>query len=487
MGMGGFIRNLIRGKNAMMPIEDIIKLEIEDWLTSEKLQQMKESERYYRGKHDILDYERKGIGPGGQPITLPHMANNRLIHMHMRKLTDQKAGYLFSRRMTLQTDDMNYLKALEELLGDEFQTLLKRLGKEAVKKGIAWLHVYYDEQGKLSFKRMISEEIIPLWRDNDHTQLDALIRIYPVIVYEGREKKIINKVQYWTTDGVQHYEYRDGTLIPDVEVDMNSHMTVKTAQGQVQPLNWQRIPFIPFKYNETEQTLLEFIKTLIDDYDRRRSQTSNDIEDKPKSIYKLKNYGEPLGEFRKNLALYQAVNIEDTSEVPGDLDTLDINIETEATVPHIEQLRKDIYEMGRGVDMRPDKVGNSPSGKALRILYNDLELDANDIEAEFQGSLDQLLWFIDQHLKNTGQGEFSTSKVTFVFNRDMLIDESDIIENCKNSTGIISDETIIANHPWVTNIHEEVQRLKKQRDEDPTGYEDLVGDESDDSDQDDQS
>ena len=47
----------------------------------------------------------------------------------------------------------------------------------------------------------------------------------------------------------------------------------------------------------------------------------------------------------------------------------------------------------------------------------------------------------------------------------MTIDETAVITNCSNSKGVVSDETILANHPWVKNVNEELNKLKKQREE----------------------
>jgi SPP1 family phage portal protein len=131
----------------------------------------------------------------------------------------------------------------------------------------------------------------------------------------------------------------------------------------------------------------------------------------------------------------------------------------------MEMLRKSIYEFGRGVDTQSDKFGNSPSGIALRFLYGDLDMDANIIETEFQASLEQLLWFVNQHLANTTNKDYSEFDVEFIFNRDILINETEAVTNAKDSVGVISDETIVANHPWVTNVQDELDRLKKEKSE----------------------
>ncbi len=189
------------------------------------------------------------------------------------------------------------------------------------------------------------------------------------------------------------------------------------------------------------------------------SENADNIEDMPSSIIVLKNYGGgKLEDARRNLAQLRMVRV----EADGGIDTLGIDIDTTALSNHIAELRKSIYEFGRGVDTQTDKFGNNPSGIALRSLYQDLDLDANTIEAEFQASLEQLLWFVDQHLYNTTKVDYSSYDVDFILNRDVMINETEAVENVKNSVGILSDETNLANHPWVTDVQAEEERKKKE-------------------------
>ena len=51
---------------------------------------------------------------------------------------------------------------------------------------------------------------------------------------------------------------------------------------------------------------------------------------------------------------------------------------------------------------------------------------------------------------NTGQGNYENENVTVIFNRDILINETESIANCSASVGILSDETIVGQHPWVS-------------------------------------
>jgi hypothetical protein len=87
------------------------------------------------------------------------------------------------------------------------------------------------------------------------------------------------------------------------------------------------------------------------------------------------------------------------------------------------------------------------------------------METEFQASLEQLRWFIDTHLYNSTEVDYSGEDVEFIFNKDMPIDETAIITAIKDSIGILSDETLVAQHPWVTDLVEELKRIKKQKEE----------------------
>ena len=62
-------------------------------------------------------------------------------------------------------------------------------------------------------------------------------------------------------------------------------------------------------------------------------------------------------------------------------------------------------------------------------------------------------------------GDYEGAELQIVFNRDILINETESIENCSKSVGILSTETIVEQHPWVTDVEVELARLRKEKDE----------------------
>ena len=229
------------------------------------------------------------------------------------------------------------------------------------------------------------------------------------------------------------------------------------------PYNWQKIPLIAFKSDELEQPLLNRIKSLQDALNELISDFANNMqEDNRNTILKIRNYdGENMGEFRRNLATYGAVKVRED----GDVDTLHIEVSSSNYEAILKLLKKTIIENGGGFDGKSDTLGNNPNQLNIRSMYSEIDLEANDFETEFQASFEELIWFVANHLKNTGQGNFINEKVDIVLNRDILVNESQAIADIRNSVGIISEETLLAQHPWVTDVQEELKKLKNERQE----------------------
>ena len=94
-----------------------------------------------------------------------------------------------------------------------------------------------------------------------------------------------------------------------------------------------------------------------------------------------------------------------------------------------------------------------------------MDLDCSNIETEFQASLEYFKYFIDNWLYLKTNKDYSEIDLDFIFNKTMTVNEQELIENCKNSVGIISMKTIRAKHPYVTDIEKEEKQIKIEEQE----------------------
>ena len=128
-------------------------------------------------------------------------------------------------------------------------------------------------------------------------------------------------------------------------------------------------------------------------------------------------------------------------------------------------LKKAIIENARGYDSRDERMNNNPNQMNIQSMYSDIDLDANGMETEYQAAFEEVLLFIKTYLKDIGKGDYFNEEVNVIFNKDQLINESEVIENCKASFDILSDKTVIEQHPWVNDVNAELEEIKKQKDD----------------------
>lgn len=451
------------GAASRMSDKQFVAREISNWLASKKRRLMITGMDYFYGKQDIDNKERTGIGRDGQVETIENIPNNRVKDNLYRKLVNQKKGYLFGSPFTVQCEDDTYTDLLNDIYDARFMRLMKQLGEDALNCGIAWLYPYYNSRGELSFKRFAPYTVLPFWSDAEHTKLECAIRVYDVLSYEGTNERTITKVEVYEDTGITYFEYDSGGLIA-CEPWHTSYFTATTEQHGEIPMNWSRVPLIAFKYNSQERPLIAGTKSLQDAINTILSNfTDNMEEDVRNTIMVLVNYdGENLGEFRHNLATYGAVKVHSTDGVSGDVKTLQVQVDSSNYQAILEVLKKAIIENGMGFDAKDDRLNGNANQMNLQAIYNDIDLDANDMELEFQAGLDELRWYIDCHLANTGKGDYFDVPVDIHFNRNMMVNKSEQIDNCKNSVGLLSKKTILANHPFVTDVDAELDQIDKE-------------------------
>lgn len=467
------IKNIIaNGANTSMTDTQVLELEIARWKKSTKRKNMITGEKYYSGDHDILTRKRTIIGKDGLLQEVENIPNNKIVDNQYAKMVDQKKNYLLGKPLTFDVENTKYENALKEVFNKRFHRTLKNLGEDTLNGGIAWLHPYYNEFGELCFKKFEPYEILPFWKDAEHTILDFAVRLYEVQAYEGAQEKTIEKVELYSINGIERFVFQNGSLIPDVENPSSDHMILEDEKGEPQGFNWGKIPLIAFKYNNKEIPLINRVKQLQDGINTMLSDFENNMqEDARNTILVIKNYdGQNLAEFRHNLATYGAVKVKTVDGAAGEVDTLTIEVNAENYKAIIEIFKKALIENARGYDAKDERMNGNPNQMNIQSMYSDIDLDANEIETEYQASFEELLWFVNAHLVNIGKGDFTNEEVAIIFNRDILINESESIDNCKKSVGILSNETIISQHPWISDVDKELQRLKDEKQESIDDY-----------------
>ena len=450
-----------------MTDEQFIVAEIKRFQRSQKYREMIAGENYYKGKHDVLFKQRTAIGENGKLTILDNLPNNKIVDNQYKKMVDQKVQYVVGQPFLIRSENQQFVDSVTPYLQTKkFFKFIKAVLKDAVNCGIGWVYPHYNNDGEYVYTRFKPYEVIPMWKDAEHTILDCAIRVYEIVVYEGIEEKVATKVEVFNPDGIYYFELKDENLIPE-DPFFEPYFTVFNEDGTEQGYEWERIPLIAFRCGEEEIPLINRCKSMQDGLNKIESQWQDQMEEDPRNtIMVLVNYdGQNLGEFRRNLAQYGAVKVRSMDGSNGDVRTLQIQVNAENYKAIIEQFKKAIVENCMGYDAKDDRIGSNANEMNLKSMYSDIELEANATETELQASFEELIWFLNCHLSHIHIGDFDGEEYEIIFNRDIMISESDVINNIKNSVGILSDETLLAQHPWVDDPDEEMKRVQKQKEE----------------------
>lgn len=459
--MGGAEK--IAPENPPITDREFLETEILSWKTGAKRREQIKGCLYYQNKHDILHRQRTVIGRDGQTETVDNLPNNKIVLNIYGKLVNQKTDYLLGKPLLIQCENQALKKELKEIFGGDFSAVLKNAGKAALNGGISWLYPQITEKG-VKFRIFQGHQILPFWRDADHTSLDMAVRVYKTCRYSGRTPLIQEKAEVFTPKGIRRCTLDKGRLIP--EGNPIPYIEARGLEGKAF-FNWQEIPLIPVKYNEEEMPLLNRVKSLQDSLNDMLSDFKNNMQEDPRNtILVLKNYdGTDLGEFRKNLAQYGVVKVRCEGDAQGGVETLSIEVNGDNYKSIIEMLKKAIVEAGMGLDL--SGLNGAGLGNYNRMLvksmYTDLDLDADNMETQLQASFRKLLPFIFTYFKLMGKGDYFGEQVKFIFNRDMPVNESEVIDDCIKSLSILSRKTAVEQHPWVTDTEKELERVEKER------------------------
>ncbi|MFA7745116.1 phage portal protein [Salinicoccus roseus] len=397
----------------------------------------KTGQRYYDNHPDIKDEDPPKDTDGQTDEDKPDW---RFEHGPHANLVDQKVGYIVGESPNYQHKDEKVMKIIEKHLGYDFDDDLNDILTAASNKGVEWLHPYVDEEGDFNTLEIPAEQIIPIWKDRKQRVLQAVIRHYTV----GKEQR----VEYWTAEQVWYYIMSEGELQLAWYHGVGEANPTTHLNGE----SWGRVPFIPFKNNSQSESDIWRYKTFIDAMNRRTSDTQNMFDESTELIYILQGYeGTKMDEFKKNLKYYSGIAVSED----GGVKTIQIEVPVKSSIEWVEELREWIYEYGRGVDFKKNELGNSPTGIALRFLYTGLDLKTKQLARKTIPAIKQLLWFIFEY---EGIDSNLAEEVDVTFNYNRMVNELEQSQIASTSQSYLSEETVLAHHPWVDDVEKEKER-----------------------------
>lgn len=447
----------------------------------------RESLNYYFNKNDITNRNNgeSKVNEHGKDNLL-RSADNRVSSNYHQLLVDQEAGYVSTIPPTIDVEDDTLNSKIKDTLGDNFGLRMTQLVVDAANAGVSWLHYWIDDSNQFRYGIVPPDQVTPIYSNDLDKKLLAVRRTYQQL--NPDDGKYYKVHEYWTNKDVTVYKskssnYSDLQAMDDrfTSVDISTGTGMGTSN--VLNHNFGRIPFIPFPKNKYERPDLLKYKGLIDVYDNVYNGFVNDVDDVQEVILVLTNYGgEPLDEFRKSLKEDKAIKIDSvgTGDKSG-VETLTIDIPTEARNSLLSITKSDIFIHGQGIDPTNFEANNA-TGVAIKMLYSHLELKASMTESYFRDSLNQLVRAILNWLHAP---DADGRKINQTWTRTAIqndVEQAQIVAQVAQYT---SDEAVAKGNPLVSDWQQELEDkaddvVKHDGYDNPKAQDDLNNEDEDD-------
>lgn len=417
------------------------------------------AKRYYEKKNDILYGKKADDTDSENPL---RNSDNRVPSNFYRLQVNQKAAYAFTKPPKFDVGDEKANDIIATSLGDAYKKKCKALCIQAANNAVAWLHYWKNENGEFRYAVVDSTQIIPVWSEDLEKELYAVLRTYTKIGRENGKKYIIYEI--WTDTECQAFQREENLPLDQLQYcNMYAAVEMSTGEAEYSSIyrhDWGVVPFIFFNNNDEMLSDLTDVKELIDSYDKVYSGFINDLQDIQELIFILTNYGgeaEDAASVLEEMRTKKVIQVEsEGADDRSGISTLAIDIPVEAREKVLTMTRKAIFEQGMAIDPDPQNFGNS-SGVALSYLYSLLELKTGMLETEFTISFNHLVRAI---LKCYGM---VPKKIEQTWTRTSVSNDAELADIASKSKGVISDETIVRNHPWVKDPKDELELLEKQK------------------------
>ena len=379
--------------------------------------------------------------------------SNKLVSGYPSYITDNFVGYMVGQPITYKSDNVDLLEKLNLnfLYNDEVDHNTT-LAQEQSICGYAYELLYRDEDSNARFTCLETENTIVVYENNLEEKELFIIRL----VYTEDNKGLV-----YAYDNVNEYIY-------SLENDKVGNLIIQS------PHYFMSVPVCTYENNRQRIGDFEKVLSLINAYDLTNSDTANDFEYFTNALLVVSGVvmeneeGQPLN-FKDNRVL----NFADTN---SKAEYLMKNINDSALENYKNRLNRDILRFSNIVDMSDENFASNLSGIAIKFKLQGMENITSIKESKFRKGLMKRIELLVHYLKLKTNTDFTYTEITPVFTRNIPANDSETVSMIKQLYGIVSDETLLAQLPFVENVQDELEAIEEKKSKEAISY-DIFSDE----------
>jgi SPP1 family phage portal protein len=392
---------------------------------------------YYKTHHKI---EHREMSDTSKP-------NNKLIHDYPGYIVNMCVGYFLGKPVAYNSKSSNdsYLSTLQDIFdfNDEADENAE-IEKTCSIMGEAFEILFQDEDGKTRFIQVPNDQIIVVYDTTLDPKIKVAVRYYKVLDVNNNTTI---KIDVYTAYKISHYTQNGLNYTLDSE---EKHY-------------FDEVPVIHYLNNKEQIGDFERVISLIDAYDKQQSNTQNDFDYFTDAYLKIKNMDgtdkEDINQMRENRAIKVGQD--------GDVEWLVKDMNDAALENYKTRLNKDIHKFSDVPDLSDEAFAGDLSGIAIRFKLFCLEQIASMKERKFKRALQRRIELITNILNIRG-GNYIYTDIDMTFTRNIPANLTEIVQMVQGLKGTVSEGTLLAQIPFITDVKAEKDKIKKEQEENPS-------------------
>lgn len=410
-----------------------------------RLQKLK---RYYSAKNDTI------MNRAFKDTTKP---NNKIATPWSKYITDLTTAYFIGKGVSYNSTDTVLLDVVNRTsdYNDE-SSKNQQLAINASIYGIAYEQVYlYGEDAKIRYSVLDTETVIPIYSDDIEEDLIYAIRFYDAS--DITTDKVTRRIVLYGEDFITEYESENGNI----------------SLVSERPHFLGEVPINVYKNNSDCVGDSELLIPLVDAYDLSLSDTQNSREELLNSYLLFKNCNLDNDDQIVQMKQKRVISIEDTEQgMQSSVEFLNKNTNDVELEQYTTRVERNI-KMFSGIGDLETKSHQSATSAEMSMMG--LTQNIAIKENYFRYALIRRIELICNALKLKGVVfDFSTIKATFT--RNLPVDVGVMADTISKLRGLVSNETLIQQLPFITDVSSEMARLGKENDINTYGDMLMVGD-----------
>lgn len=406
------------------------------------LERLEKLRKAYENDRDIL----KRTRPAGR-------ANNRIAHGFAKYIATMSSGYMVGKPVAYSAPD-DQEQALEQITDD-----YKRSDMDSVDVELARYAAIY---GKAAMIVYADEEAVPRCAA---TSPEKAFAVYDDSI-ESRPMFGVMCARKLTIDGDNagwEISVETDDMIFEYHVDELEDIS-KAAPVNVFEHKFGGVPIIEVWNDENEQGDFEQVQSLIDAYDVLESDRTNDTEQHVNALLVLtaaslitdEKGRTPAQQIRQDKILMLPNSDARAEYLTANLSQADVEVLRSS-------LASDIHKFSMVPDLTDENFAGNSSGVAMKYKLLGLESLIKIKEPWFIEALRERLRLFANFEFVRGQRALDTDEVEITLSRALPVNELEVAQMVSTLQGIVPDEILVGQVPFVDDPVAAMDKLKEQK------------------------